>query len=213
VIGRSAVREVDAQHVGARANDFLEHAGASVAGPSVATILVLRVSNSLRAAWPGMRVICSTLFEHFHGWKRLAFEELENAHQRLKCRRCPPARRISRSLRSCHRHQPLKTRDCAPRLGKDTRAFAELVELEDTDRTVPDDRARALERRGKALGGIGPMSRIMSSAATCATSLTSASADAENSLATTTSYGSGISTPNCFDRSSKVRAVSTMSTS
>ena len=47
VVGRAAVREVDAQHVGARADHFLEHAGASVAGPSVATILVRRVSIAL----------------------------------------------------------------------------------------------------------------------------------------------------------------------
>src|ERR1700734_2511295 len=56
----------------------------------------------------------------------------------------------------------------------------------------------------------GPMSRIMSSADTWRTSLTSASAFAENSFATTTSVGMGMTMPRFFDCSSSRRQMSSM---
>ena len=50
-------------------------------------------------------------------------------------------------------------------------------------------------------------------AATFATGTTSASADAANSVATTTSVGTGISTPSSRDRASRLAAIGTMSAS
>ena len=100
------------------------------------------------------------------------------------------------------------------RLGEHARAFAELVELEYADRPVPDDRAGVRDTCGAKLFGrvradvqdhfVGP---------TLATFFTSASAFAENSFATTTSVGNGISTFEFCERSSRPFAMPIMSAS
>ena len=71
-------------------------------------------------------------------------------------RRCARRCHTFRSRQWCRRRLRSRTRGCGHGLRKDARAFPELVELEDADRAVPDDRSGTLEGCREALRRVGP---------------------------------------------------------
>ena len=116
--------------------------------------------------------------------------------RRWRCRRCRPRRRTSRWPRACRRRRRARTPCC----GRWHRRWRGCLRRTGRTRIRRPARSRRwcrpsrgwLPRRSAVSG---PMSRIISSPCTSPTGRTSACAVAANSLATTTSVGSGISAP------------------
>src|SRR5579863_3569000 len=122
----------------------------SVAGPSVATILV-RLSMALPASSGG-----GPLFENGDRRQRLAFHELEERAAAGRHVGNPVLHAVfldgGERIAAAGERERLAARD-AERDG--ARALAELLELEHPDRTVPDDGAGGLDERGATIGAVG----------------------------------------------------------
>src|SRR5215472_7290378 len=123
----------------------------SVAGPSVATILV---RLSMAASRPSGR---RPLLEHGDRRQRLAFHELEEGSAAGRdvgdAVLDPVLFYGGEGVAAAGEREGLAARD---RLRHGARAFAELLELEYADRAVPDDGARGLDERAAAVGAVGP---------------------------------------------------------
>jgi len=97
--------------------------GSSVAGPNVATILARRRMKLMLPAPPG----CQPR-------KLLPSTNSRNAPRRSICRKCRPRRHIFRWPPMCRRAAQGEGFAARDGFGERSRAFAELIELEHTDR-------------------------------------------------------------------------------
>src|SRR5258706_8411306 len=125
-------------------------AGSSVAGPSVATILVRRAVSMADRSYSGARL------QHGDRRQRLAFHEFQE---------CAPARgnvgdAVFDAVFLDARQRIAATGEgvgaaAGDRIGDGARAFAELIELEHAHAAVPQHRTGRLDQRPEMLGRVG----------------------------------------------------------